>query len=185
MDEQSEARRSRSTVKVLGGVALTVIVGLVAVAGCLSLVVSSTPPHTLEVPQGELTVGAPRFYAQPSFGADSSGRTFGVWLLVPETGSTRAFLSQDPGNRCYVNWRGELAVEGQTGVFIETCDGTAYAPDGAVLSGNAPRGLDAFDVEVTATVIVVDLERVMLGQCRDEGDTGDCSSPGQPRYETR
>ncbi|MGE0227196.1 MAG: hypothetical protein AB7I38_01735 [Dehalococcoidia bacterium] len=185
MDEQSEARRPRSTVKVLGSLLLAVVVGLAAVVGCLSLVVSSTPSHTLEVPQGELTVGAPRFYAQPSFGADASGRTFGVWLLVPEVGSTRALLAEDPASGCYVNWRGELAVEGQTGVFVDTCDGTSYGRDGTVLSGTAPRGLDSFDVDVTATAFVVDLERVLLGRCRDGGNAGGCSPPGQPRYQAR
>lgn len=169
----------------LGSLALAAVVGIVLVGACLSLVVSSTPKHTLEVPLGELTAGLPRFYPQPSFGADANGRTFGVWVLVPATGGTRAFSAQDPGSGCFVNWRGELTVEGETGVFRDSCSDTSYSRDGEIVSGTGLRGIDAFEVEVTRTAVVVDLERVRLGRCRDGVAEAGCSTPGVPRYEAR
>lgn len=170
----------------LGSLALAIVVGLVLVGACLSLVVSSTPKHTLEVPLGELTAGLPRFYPQPSFGADASGRTFGVWVLVPDDGPTRAFMSRDPRTGCFVDWRGDLTVDETRGVFRDPCHGSSYRQDGGVVFGPAARGLDEFDLEVGSGSIVIDLERFRLGMCR-EGVPPDeqipCSTADRVRYE--
>jgi len=186
MGEAVEERRPRSTAKVLGSLVLAVMAGIVLLALCTSLLVSSTPKHTLEVPLSEVTTGLPRFYPQPSFGADTDGRTFGVWVLVPDSGATRAFAAQDPSSGCFVNWRGDRTVGGVTEVFVDGCSGSSYDQEGAVVAGPAARGLDGFEVERTGAAIVIDLERLRLGLCREGAvATGDCSAPGQARYEDR
>lgn len=177
MDERNEVQRPRSRLKLLASLLLALFAGLVLVGACLSLVVSSTPRHTLEVPTGELSAGAPRFYAQPSFGADANGRTYGVWVLVPDRGATRAFASRADGSDCSVSWRPEVAVGGVTGVFQDACDNSSYDADGRLLAGPALRGLDRFDVEVTASRVVVDLENAHAGTCRRDPAPGVPCSP--------
>jgi len=187
MDQTNDEQRPpRSTVKVIGGLVLAAVAGFALLGACLSLVVSSTPKHTLEAPTREISVGAPRFYPQPSFGADTEGRTFGVWVLVPESGETRAFSSQDPSSGCFVNWRGELTVESVTGVFVDECAASRYDRTGAAIAGPAARGLDGFDLELTGAAVVIDLERLRLGPCRAQTTApSDCSAPGLTRYEER
>ena len=87
-------------------------------------------PH--EVPRRDLGVDVPRFYPLPSFGADSEGRTFGVWLVLRDDGSADAFYARDPRSGCYLPWRSDLVFEGQTGWFRDPCHGGTYTLDGRV-----------------------------------------------------
>jgi len=172
---------------VLGGLVLAVVAGLALVAACVSVFVSNTPRRTLEAARSELTPGLPRFYPLPSFGADADGRTFGVWVAIPESGSARAFFSRDPGTGCSVVWRAGAPAADARGVFREACEGTSYDIGGSPVSGGAIRGLDGFDIEVESLRFVVDLERFRLGVCPEgaapSGAAAPCSPPGQPRYE--
>lgn len=178
-----EVTRPRSTWKVLGSVVLALVVGLVLVGLCVSAV---TPDRTLEVPRRDLGVDAPRFYPLPSFGADSEGRTFGVWLVLRDDGSVDAFYARDPRSGCYLPWRPEFTFEGRNGWFRDPCHGSTYTLEGEPVFGPVARGVDQYDTEVDRTTVTVDLEQIRLGECRPDITTAEdipCSEPGNPRYE--
>jgi cytochrome b6-f complex iron-sulfur subunit len=171
---------------VLGGLFLAIVIGLLLVGLCVSAIVSSTPDRTLEVPRDDLGVDQPRFYPLPSFGADASGRTFGVWLVLHEDGTVDAFYARDPRTGCYLPWRTDFTFEGKAGWFRDPCHGSTYDLEGTRVFGPAARGVDEFDAEVTDTTVIVDLERFRLGECWagvPEAERPPCSEPGQPRYE--
>lgn len=185
MQPSSEVVRPRSTWKVLGGLILAIAVGLLLVGLCVSALVSSTPSRTLEVSRNDLGVDQPRFFPLPSFGADESGRTFGVWLVLHGDRTADAYYARDPRSGCYLPWRFDFTFEGEAGWFRDPCDGATYDLDGTPVFGPAVRAVDEFDTEVTETTVIVDLERLRLGEC--SGLPGaehlPCSEPGNPRYE--
>ena len=49
----------------------------------------------------------------------------------------------------------------------------------AALTGEAARGLDAFRVSANPTSYIIDLDRTLLGVCREAAADG-CSRPGAP-----
>lgn len=188
MDIPAGPSRPRSTWKVLGGLILAVAVGFLLLGVCVAAFVSSTPAHTLEVPRRDLDAGIPRFYPLTSFGADTTGRTFGAWVVLQEDGTANAFYSRDPRSSCYLPWRSDFVFEGTAGWFRDPCDGSTYTIEGSAVFGPAPRGIDQFDAEVSASTVTVDLERVRLGECRTvepSAEQQSCSRPGQPRYEKK
>lgn len=179
--------QGRSTWRVLGTLLLVVAIGFVGLAACVRAFVGSTPARTLEVLRSELAVRVPKFYPLPSMGADAAGRTFGVWVTLEDDRSATALLARDPYSGCGVPWRAELRVAEVTGVFRDPCRGAAYDRDGTAIDGTTPRGLDSYDVEVTAGRLIIDLTRVRVGMCPSGGGTGvsDCSRPGAPVYRSR
>lgn len=180
-DDTTPRRTGRSTFRVLGTLALVVVAVLAGLGACVAAYIGSTPARTLEVPRSELAILVPKFYPLPSMGADSSGQTHGVWVTLDDDGTATALSARDPQSGANVQWRPELRVEGTTGVFRDARGGTAYDRGGAALAGPAPRGLDAYEVRVTAQRVVVDLERVRLGACRT-AELDNCSPPGAPVY---
>jgi nitrite reductase/ring-hydroxylating ferredoxin subunit len=185
MQSSSEVPRPRSTFKVLGGLFLAIVFALALMGLCVSAIISNTPRRTLEVPRLDLGVDQPRFYPLPSFGADASGRTFGVWLVRRDDGTADAYYSRDPRTGCYLPWRADFTFEGRAGWFRDPCHGSTYDMEGTVVFGPAVRNVDEFDTEVTETEVIVDLEQIRLGDCRtvDAEEHVPCSEPGNPRYE--
>lgn len=185
--EPAAPQRPRSTIKVLGGLLAFLVVSFGLLGLCVSTFVSSTPHRTLEVPRTDLTAGAPRFYPLPSFGADPDGNTFGVWVVLHDGGTADAFYSQDPQSGCSLPWRPELSFQGSFGWFRDACNDITYSIDGRPAAGPAARNIDEFDAEVTDANVIVDLERVRLGQCPAVvTNPAPCSLPGQPaQYEAK
>lgn len=163
----------------LGGLLLALAGGFAAVAACVALYVGSTPPHTLEVPRGELAVGVPQFTPLPMLGAAGT-QTHGVWLTLQADGSALALSSREPLRGCFAAWRADVTFEQTTGVYRDGCGGATYARDGTALGGPAPRDLDRYEARVDAQRVVVELERVRLGACRAAAT--ECSRPGAPAY---
>jgi hypothetical protein len=184
MEAPAESERPRSRLKTFGGIALAMVVGLVAVGACVAAFVGSTPEHTLEVPRSDLELDTPRFYPLPSFGADSAGRTFGVWIVARNDGSADAFYARDPFSGCHLPWRPDFVFEGESGWFRDPCQSATYTLDGVAVFGPTPRGIDSFDVTREEDIFIVDLERIRLGDCREdfEGGSGACSAPNDPEY---
>lgn len=188
MDSPGDRTQPRSTWKVLGGLILAVLFAFLLLGLCVSALISTTPHRTLEVPRRDLEVDLPRFYPLPSFGADESGRTFGVWVVLRDDGSADAFYARDPRSGCYLPWRGDFAFEGESGWFRDPCLGGTYDETGSAVSGPVSRGVDRFDAEVEDNMVTVDLERIRLGECREgievpPKEQVPCSQPGNPHYE--
>lgn len=166
------ARRPRSTVRVLGTLFAVVVLALVALVSCVRAYVDSVPARTVSVSRTELTPGVPKFVPVTSFGADGRS-THGVWLMLRADGTPTAFSSRGPERGCFVAYRPEQSA------FRDGCTQALFAPDGSPLTGEATRGLDAFRVRADPTMYIVDLERTLLGACRNQASTG-CSRPGAP-----
>ena len=163
--------------------ALSILIFVVLLGSCVVLFVNSVPPRTLRAPLSDLTLDVPRFYPQVSFGADSEGRTFGVWLVRQSGGGVLALYSGDPHSGCHVRWRPDESHLGVSPLFRGPCSGTVYTIEGVAIFGPATRSLDRFDTTLSETTVTVDLERVRLGACRPEvSGTSDCSRPDAPEY---
>lgn len=188
LPELPATQRPRSTVKVLGGLALFAIAALALLGVCVSTFVSSTPHRTLEVPRRDLELETPRFYPLPSFGADADGHTFGVWVVLHEAGTADAFYSQDPQSGCTLPWRPDVSFNGTFGWYRDACDGSIYSREGSPMSAAAVRGIDEFDTDVSDATVTVDLEHIRLGQCAEGTTAADalCSKAGAPaRYQDK
>ena len=183
MSDTSTLRRPHNPWIPLGALALAVLALAALLGSCVVLFVTSVPPHTLEAPLSELTVGLPRLYPQTGFGADPEGRTFGVWLLRRSAGGVLALYSRDPHGGCHVRSRPNESLDGHSPLFRGPCSGSVYTVEGEAISGPAPRGLDRFDVALSETTVTVDLERVRPGPCRPSMvGIVECSPPGAPVY---
>jgi hypothetical protein len=185
MEQPEEVVRSHSTWKVLGGLFLAVVFAFLLLGLCVSALVSSTPHHSLEIARTDLDFDLPRFYPQPSFGADADGHTFGVWVVLHRDSTADAFYSRDPRSACNLPWRAEMTVEGTTGVFQDPCQGGTYDRTGKRVFGPAVRDIDEYDTEVSDTTVTIDLERLRLGECPfipEAERVTPCSEPGNPRY---
>ena len=183
MRDTNALRRPRNPWLPLGVLVLAVLALAALLGSCVVLLVRSVPSRTLTTPLSELTVGVPRFYPQTGFGADVAGRTLGVWLLRRSSAGVQALYSRDPHSGCHVQWRPNESFGGYSSVFRGPCSGSVYTIDGEAISDPAPRGLDRFDVTLSATSVTVDIERVRLGPCRPEVvEIVECSPPGAPLY---
>ncbi len=158
-----------------------------AVAFIIFLLPQPSEPPTLTVALDELPVGRPRFYPRPDFGSVGQ-QTLGVWVVRRADGSVDAFYSRDPASGCPAPWRADFQFERRVGVFRDPCWGSTYTMDGVAIFGPTPRGLDRFDVTVSARTVIVQLDRVRLGPCRTGGfrssteEESECSLPSAPVY---
>jgi hypothetical protein len=158
---------------VIAALAVALVVGLGLVGVCVRAYVDSVPARTISVTRAELIPGTPRFIPVTSFGADDRN-THGIWITLSADGATTAFSSRGPERGCFVAYRAEQSA------FRDGCTLALYAPaDGSALTGEATRGLDTFRVTAGATTYTIDLERTLLGVCRDAAASG-CSRPGAP-----
>ncbi len=164
-DGPPDRAKPRSTVRVLGSLALIVLIGGFIFVQCLRAWASSAPPRTLDIPRSELTANIPKFYALPTMGAFGT-QTHGVWITLQPDGTALAFSSRNPGQQCYVGFRPDLAVKAGEGLYREACAGSTFARDGRALSGPTPRGLDRYPTRGTQNRIIVDLERIQPGPAR-------------------
>jgi hypothetical protein len=197
----------RSTVKVIGGLALALIVMAFVFVQCVRLYVRSAPKPTLAIPRAELLVDVPKFYPITALGAAGT-QTHGVWVTLRRDGSAIALISRDPRRNCFVPWRTDFTFDGTTGWYRDPCGGSTYGKDGVAVFGPTPRGLDHYISQAGVKTVTVDLSRVQLGQCRMRGsdgtptparlgsastatpaatagpfaNNGNCSVPGEPAY---
>lgn len=164
----------RSTLRVLGSLLAVALVALVTLVTCVRAYVDSVPERTLRVPRVELISDIPKFIPVTSFGADGRN-THGVWVTREADGTVTAFSSQGPEQGCFVAYRPEQSA------YRDGCTQALYARDGSALTGEATRGLDAFETSTDPAAIIVALDRSRLGACRDAGASG-CSRPEAPQY---
>ncbi|MPZ98144.1 MAG: hypothetical protein GEU80_02220 [Dehalococcoidia bacterium] len=179
IDDPPDPSRPRNPWPRLLAFGVILLFGIVIFGACLVAYTRSAPARSLEVETNSLEVGLPRLLPAIPFGADRFGFTFGAWVVRAEDGQTHALLSRDPGSGCHVAWNPTTAAGGRVGVFIDPCDGSRYLEDGRVIDGPTPRGLDRFPYDIDGGTVVVDVERLWLGEC--VGAAGpDCSPPGEP-----
>ena len=170
--EPAARTRRRSTPRVLATLLLALLVAVGALGACVRAYVDSVPARTLRVPRIEVIPGTPKFIPVTSFGSDGRN-THGVWLVMGADGAPAAFSSRGPERGCFVAYRADQAA------FRDGCTQALFAPDGSPLTGEAARGLDAFRVSANPTSYIIDLDRTLLGVCREAAADG-CSRPGAP-----
>lgn len=143
------------------------------------------PAHLVTIDLGvalDTLVGAPF----ESYGVNG-------WLVRQADGSVDAFWARSPHRGCYVHLlqRGDGAYErmsedftgGLAGVFRDVCFGSTFWLTGERVFGPSPRDLDRFEVVARPDpeTVVIDLGRVLLGDCAPAYEGDDCSGPGAPR----
>jgi hypothetical protein len=161
--------KPRSTVRVLGTLILTAVVILFVVVQCVRIYADSAPPRTLDVRRTELEVDVPKLYPLPSMGADRAGRTHGVWVTLRADGRVLAFASRDPASGCRVAWLTNSPLPEWPRAYRDPCRASTYTADGVAVFGPAPRDLDRYETELTATEIIVQLEHLQPGSPRAGG----------------
>ena len=138
---------------------------------------ASPPPRDLRLQVTEIEPGLPRFLPVIPFGADQNGFTYGAWIAY-DGQNAAAYLARHPETRCRLQWDGTArATEQATGAFVDPCGQALYGFDGRALEGTAAKDLDSFPVEVTNREIIVDITRLRLGECREDGARA-CSPSG-------
>jgi len=137
------------------------------------------PQRELREPFEEFSLAVPKFLPVTTFGADSTGRTFGAWVTVNPDGRVSAVLSRSPETGCHVRWDGGAPGAAlQNGAFTDPCGPGRYDAEGRALNGTAPRDLHTFPGRIDGrTEVVIPVGTLTLGACRAEGATG-CSAAG-------
>lgn len=80
-----------------------------------------------------------------------------VWLIKSADGHINAFSSICPHLGCIYSWNANQKI------FICPCHDSAFAPDGSVIRGPAPRPLDSLKVETQDGDVLVKYERFISG----------------------
>lgn len=156
-----------------------VAISLVLVGVCVASF-ASPPPRDLRLPATSLDTGVPRFYPVIPFGADRAGMTYGAWV-ASDGEQVRAYLARHPASGCRIDWGAPAPTEETSrGAFVDPCGDDRYAIDGRALTEDAPRDLDQFPVRIESGEVIVDIERLRLGECRNTNEA--CSPPGEARF---
>ena len=146
---------------------------------CLAIFVSTGSEPELRIQLDQLEPGVPRVEPVTRWGADSQGFTYGVWVVQNSSSATRAFFSRNVGSTCTVDWLHTEQISGVTGIFRDRCDGSAFAIDGTLLNGPAPRQLDQFELLLDPSEVTVNVRFIHIGACLEDS-TNDviCSTDG-------
>ena len=111
-------------------------------------------------PVADLPAGEPRsvsFTMKTRDGWSTKEERLNVWAVKKPDGAVEVFSPVCPHLGCGYNWNEALRE------FICPCHGSVFKPDGSVVGGPAPRGLDTLDTKVEGGVLYVRLERFRLG----------------------
>ncbi len=159
-----------------------VALGLVLVGVCIASF-ASPPPRELRVDTTEMEPTLPRFFPVVPFGADPNSLTYGAWVTY-DGQQAFAFLARQPETTCRLTWdatRSSNDNDGRLGAFVDPCGDARYNFTGQALDDSAPKDMDVFPARIEAGDIVVDLTRLRLGHCREDGAAA-CSPVGEARF---
>lgn len=156
---------------IVGTAALLAITGI---AACTGLVLTRVQDDVLTLTLDDVRPGSARLVPLIRFGADTAGRTHGLWVVRRGDGPVVALLTIDPHSGCRVEWRADRQHAGVSPIFRDPCTGSIYDGSGRRLFGPAPRGLDRFpaSIDFGARAIVIDADQLQLGPC-SPGVSGD------------
>jgi hypothetical protein len=144
--------------------AAIVVVSIFILFGVCSVRFLSTPDPVVRVPAEEIQLDLPRLVPIVSFGADSTGSTYGIWILVT---TDRIFgLISYGESGCHIDW------DRFTDRFQDPCTDNLYNSEGLAITESAQRHMHRVNVSYDAAVLgryVVDLSTIELSVCLNEG----------------
>ena len=144
--------------------AAIVVVSIFILFGVCSVRFLSAPDPVVRVPAEEIQLDLPRLVPIVSFGADSAGSTYGIWILVT---TDRIFgLISYGESGCHIDW------DRFTGRFQDPCTDNLYTSEGLAITESAQRHMHRVNVTYDAAVLgryVVDLSTIELSVCLNEG----------------
>ena len=139
-----------------GLVALSIII----LFGVCSVRFLSTPDPVVRVPAEEIQLDVPRLVPIVSFGADSSGSTYGIWILVTVDRIFGMISYGESG--CHIEW------DRFTGKFQDPCNGNLYNSEGLAITESAQRHMHRVNVSYDSAILgryIVDLATIELSAC--------------------
>lgn len=145
------------------------IISLLILFGMCSVKFLSTPDPVVRVPADEVQLDLPRLLPIVSFGADSSGSTYGIWILI--TSDELFGLISYGESGCHIDW------DRITNTFQDPCTNNAYTPQGLAITEDAQRHMHRVKVTYDASILgryVVDLSTIELSVCLS-GATVSCA----------
>ncbi len=147
---------------IVGTAALLAITGI---AACTGLVLTRVQDDVLTLTLDDVRPGSARLVPLIRFGADTAGRTHGLWVVRRGDGPVVALLTIDPHSGCRVEWRADEQFGGFSPILRDPCTGSVYDAAGIRLFGPAPRGLDRFPTTVDrdAGKIAIEITRPQTG----------------------
>lgn len=144
--------------------AAIVVVSIFILFGVCSVRFLSAPDPVVRVPAEEIQLDLPRLVPIVSFGADSAGSTYGIWILVT---TDRIFgLISYGESGCHIDW------DRFTDRFQDPCTDNLYNSEGLAITESAQRHMHRVNVSYDAAVLgryVVDLSTIELSVCLNEG----------------
>jgi hypothetical protein len=150
--------------------AALVITSLLVLFGVCSVKFLSTPDPVVRVPADEVQLDLPRLLPIVSFGADSSGSTYGIWILI--TSDELFGLISYGESGCHIDW------DRIANTFQDPCTNNVYTRQGLAITEDAQRHMHRVKVTYDAAILgryVVDLSTIELSVCLS-GATIPCAS---------
>ncbi|HIE85052.1 MAG TPA: hypothetical protein EYQ00_14950 [Dehalococcoidia bacterium] len=142
---------------------------LLILFGMCSVKFLSAPDPVVRVPADEVQLDLPRLLPIVSFGADSSGSTYGIWILI--TSDELFGLISYGESGCHIDWN-RIA-----NTFQDPCTNNAYSPHGLAITEDAQRHMHRVKVTYDASILgryIVDLSTIELSVCLS-GATVSCA----------
>ena len=136
---------------------------LVLTSTCITLLVTQTDTNVIRIALDDVQPGGARLIPLTRFGADTEGRTHGMWIVRLDEITALALLTIDSHSGCRVEWRTSQKYAGVSPILRDTCAGSIYDGKGRVLFGPASRGLDHFPTSIDSHTreIVIDISMRM------------------------
>jgi Rieske Fe-S protein len=133
------------------GAAITAVIGAPAVTYLLSSPKSGATGNLIEVADlASMETGKPQEVVFHRIRVDAWKKTkekTTAWVVKTGDDSAVAFSPGCPHLGCIYRWEGET--------FVCPCHTSTFAPDGRVLSGPAPRGLDRYVSRVEGGKVLI------------------------------
>lgn len=156
-----------------------VIAIAVGLTGICVVSFATPPPREIEAPVVNLQPGVPVFYPVTTFGNDRQQQTYGVWAAIDGNGRIASLLSRSASSTCHIKWNATARVGAITGAYVDPCGTGRWSIDGSVLDGTASKDMEEFRSRRDGGQVVIDITRVLLGNCRAEHTLG-CSREDTP-----
>ncbi|MFO0753860.1 MAG: ubiquinol-cytochrome c reductase iron-sulfur subunit [Thermodesulfovibrionales bacterium] len=161
--DQPETTRRRFLARMVAALAALNVL-ILGVPFVRALVGSSSAPKrepwTRVADVGSLPEGKPtrvRFTAESEEAFFHTPVLYSAWVVRHSPDQVTVFSPICPHLGCHYLWNG------QTGRFECPCHASAFAPDGRVLGGPAPRPLDILPARIESGVLFVQWKRFKVG----------------------